>query len=205
MPLFKTNPLKYFTSCLFWSNREPETQEQTNQANQENQSNQTNQTNQTNQIKETTQTKEIEIQKIRIIKWEETTAFTPPITGGQVIKVYDGDSITIAGYLPMYNSPLFRFSVRLNGIDTAEIKGKNEDEKAAAKEARDALSKLILHKEIVLKNVGTEKYGRVLADVYLDDLCINDWLISEHYAVKYDGGTKIPPASWLKYRLTGEM
>ena len=187
MPLFKTNPLKYFTSCLFWSNREPETQEQTNQT------------------KETTQTKEIEIQKIRIIKWEETTAFTPPITGGQVIKVYDGDSITIAGYLPMYNSPLFRFSVRLNGIDTAEIKGKNEDEKAAAKEARDALSKLILHKEIVLKNVGTEKYGRVLADVYLDDLCVNDWLISEHYAVKYDGGTKIPPSSWLKYRLTGEM
>jgi endonuclease YncB( thermonuclease family) len=26
----------------------------------------------------------------------------------------------------MYNSPLFRFSVRLNGIDTPEIKGKNE-------------------------------------------------------------------------------
>ena len=146
--------------------------------------------------------KEIEVQKIRIIKWEETTAFTPPITGGQVIKVYDGDSITIAGYLPMYNSPLFRFSVRLNGIDTPEIKGKNEDEKAAAKEARDALSNLILHKEIILKNVSTEKYGRILADVYLDDLCLNDWLIKERYAVKYDGGTKIPPASWLKYRLT---
>jgi len=153
----------------------------------------------------TTQIKEIEVQKIRIIKWEETTAFTPPIAGGQVIKVYDGDSITIAGYLPMYNSPLFRFSVRLNGIDTPEIKGKNEDEKTAAKEARDALSNLILHKEIILKNVSTEKYGRILADVYLDDLCVNDWYIKEHYAVKYDGGTKISPASWLKYRLTGDI
>jgi endonuclease YncB( thermonuclease family) len=149
--------------------------------------------------------KKSEPQKIRIIKWEDTTAFTMPITGGQVIKVYDGDSITIAAHLPIEKSPLFRFSVRLNGIDTPEIKGKNEDEKAAAKDARDALSNLILHKEIILKNVGTEKYGRILADVYLDDLYINDWLIKEHYAVKYDGGTKISPTSWLKYRLTGEI
>ena len=152
--------------------------------------------------KEHEQIKELETQNMRIIKWEDTTAFTMPITGGQVIKVYDGDSITIAAYLPMDSSPLFRFSVRLNGIDTPEIKGKNEDEKEAAKAARDALSNLILHKVVTLKNVDTEKYGRILADVYLDDLCINDWLIKEHYAVKYDGGTKKPPASWLKYRLS---
>ena len=136
---------------------------------------------------------------------KNTLLFVPPIEKGVVIKVYDGDSITIAGYLPMYNSPLFRFSVRLNGIDTPEIKGKNEDEKTAAKEARDALSNLILHKEIILKNVSTEKYGRVLADVYMGDLCVNDWLIKEHYAVKYDGGTKVSPTSWIKYRLTGDI
>ena len=147
--------------------------------------------------------KDIQLQtKTKIIKWEDTTPFTMPITGGQVIKVYDGDSITIAAHLPIEKSPLFRFSVRLNGIDTPEIRGKNEDEKAAAKEARDALSNLILHKVIILKNVGTEKYGRILADVYLDDLCINEWLIKENYAVKYNGGTKVSPESWLKYRLT---
>ena len=140
-----------------------------------------------------------------IIKWEDTIAFTMPITGGQVIKVYDGDSITIAAYLPIENSPLYRFSVRLNGIDTPEIKGKDEDEKKAAKEAREALSNLILHKNIILKNIETEKYGRILADVYLGELCINDWLIKEKYAVKYDGGTKIAPSSWLKYRATGEI
>jgi endonuclease YncB( thermonuclease family) len=140
---------------------------------------------------------------LKPIKWEDTTEFIIPITGGQVIKVYDGDSITIASRLPIDNSPLYRFSVRLNGIDTPEIKGKNEDEKIAALGARDALSQLILHKTIVLKNVGTEKYGRILADVYLDNLHVNDWLIREKYAVKYDGGTKNSPASWLKYKLTG--
>jgi endonuclease YncB( thermonuclease family) len=53
--------------------------------------------------------------------------------------------------------------------------------------------------------VSTEKYGRVLADVYMGDLCVNDWLIKEHYAVKYDGGTKVSPTSWIKYRLTGDI
>ena len=150
MSLFKINITKY----LFCLKRETETQEQIIEKELEIQE---------KEIK----MKEKEIKEKRIIKWEDTTAFTMPITGGQVIKVYDGDSITIAAHLPIENSPLFRFSVRLNGIDTPEIKGKNEDEKAAAKEA---ISNLILHKEVILKNVGTEKYGRILADVYLDDL-----------------------------------
>ena len=60
--------------------------------------------------------------------------------------------------VPIINdNTIYRFSVRLNGIDTPEIKGKNEDEKTAAKNARDALSSLILHKEVILKNVSTEK------------------------------------------------
>ena len=80
------------------------------------------------------------------IKWEDTVEFTFPIQGGRVIKVYDGDTITIASKLPFDNSPLYRLSVRLNGIDTPEIKGKTEDEKTAAKQARDALSNLILNK-----------------------------------------------------------
>ena len=185
MPLFKMkNPFNYIIN--YFSKRE--TQEQIKE--EQEQQIIPEQIKDSAQIKEPEQIKEIETKNMRIIKWEDTTAFTMPITGGQVIKVYDGDSITIAAYLPMDSSPLFRFSVRLNGIDTPEIKGKNEDEKAAAKAARDALSDLILHKYIMLKNVDTEKYGRILADVYLDDLCINDWLIKEHYAVKYDGGAK---------------
>lgn len=140
-----------------------------------------------------------------IIKWNETTKFLVPINGGKIIKVYDADTITIAAYLPIKDSPLYRFSVRLNGIDTPEIKSKDDDEKEAAKVARDALADKILNKYITLKNIDTEKYGRILADVYLDDININQWLINERYAVLYDGGTKISPKSWLQYRLTGEL
>ena len=139
------------------------------------------------------------------IEWKDTKPFVVPLNGGHVIKVYDGDTITVANKLPIYHcNDMFRFSVRLNGIDTPEIKGKNDDEKEAAKVAKNALSEKILHKYVVLKNVSTEKYGRILADVYLGDLHINKWMLDNRYAVSYDGGTKIAPKSWNKYREKGD-
>jgi endonuclease YncB( thermonuclease family) len=141
------------------------------------------------------------------IKWEDTVEFTFPIKGGKVIKVYDGDTITIASRLPYDSSPLYRLSVRLNGIDTPEIKGKgiSEQEKQQAILARDFVSKLVLNKFVRLENIETEKYGRILADVYIDDIHLNELLIKERYAVKYDGGTKKKPSSWLRYKLIGEL
>lgn len=136
-----------------------------------------------------------------VITWDNTIEFTYPITSGYVIKVYDGDTITIASKMPYENSPLFRFNVRLNGIDTPEIKSKNENEKLLAKKARDSLSQLIMHKNITLQNVKNEKYGRILADVYLDDLHLNKWMIDQHFAVEYDGKTKKSPISWSEHIL----
>ena len=138
------------------------------------------------------------------IEWKDTQAFIPPICEGQVIKVYDGDTITIAAKLPYNDSLLYRFSIRLN----PEIKGHSEDEKAAAQVSKRALENLILHKYVVLKNKSTEKYGRILADVYIvydknDKLHLNKWMLDNRYAVEYDGGTKNAPKSWLKYQKTG--
>ena len=116
--------------------------------------------------------------------------FVPPITEGEVIHVYDGDTITLVSKLPYDASPLYRFSIRLAGIDCPEIKGKTEYERELAQEAKNALQKLILNKVVVLKNVKNEKYGRVLADVYLGDLHVNQWLLDNKYAVQYSGGTK---------------
>jgi endonuclease YncB( thermonuclease family) len=140
------------------------------------------------------------------IQWEDTVPFIFPIKGGRVIKVYDADTITIASKLLHDNSPIYRLSVRLNGIDTPEMKGKNisQDEKNAAVNARDFVSDLVLNKFVRLENVNTEKYGRILADVYLDDIHLNELLLRERYAVSYDGGAKKKPVSWLKYRITGE-
>jgi endonuclease YncB( thermonuclease family) len=141
------------------------------------------------------------------IKWEDTVEFTFPIKGGRVIKVYDADTITIASKLPYDDSPMYRLSVRLNGIDTPEMKGKgvSDDEKEAAKLARDFVSKLVLNKYVRLENIESEKYGRILTDVYIGNIHLNELLLKERYAVKYDGGTKIKPTSWVKYKVTGEV
>lgn len=141
------------------------------------------------------------------ITWEDTVEFTFPIKGGRVIKVYDADTITIVSKLPYDTSPMYRLSVRLNSIDAPEIKGKgvSDEEKEAAKKARDFVASLVLNKYIRLENVATEKYGRILADVYIGDVHLNELLLKERYAVKYDGGTKIKPKSWLVYKLTGGL
>ena len=88
------------------------------------------------------------------IAWKDTVQFAFPINGGRVIKVYDADTITIASKLPYDNSPLYRLSVRLHGIDTPEIKGNDvtDDEKIASKNARDFVSNLVLNKYIRLEN-----------------------------------------------------
>jgi len=127
---------------------------------------------------------------------ENTIPFVPPISVGKVIKVYDGDTFTIVSKLPYQDSPIYRFSVRLNGIDSPEIKGKTDNEKELARKSRDALSGLIMGKIVTLKKTSLEKYGRVLADVYIDDLCINEWMIENNYAIKYNGGTKVRAIEW---------
>lgn len=124
------------------------------------------------------------------ISWKDAVKFTVPIKGGRVIKVYDGDTITIVFKLPYENSLLYRESVRLNGIDSPEIKGKNENEKISAQNSKAALSDLILNKYVTLENIDCEKYGRILADVYLKDLHVNKWMLDNNFAVPYDGKTK---------------
>jgi micrococcal nuclease len=124
------------------------------------------------------------------IKYEDTIPFVPPVTNGLVIKVYDGDTITIASKLPYSDSPMYRFSVRLNGIDSPEIRTKIPEEKKLAIIARDALSDKIMGKVITLENVSVEKYGRILADVIIDGENMNNYMLDKKLAVKYDGGTK---------------
>ena len=146
-----------------------------------------------------------DLKKNKFIEWKDTIPFVPPINQGYVIKVYDGDTITIASKLPYLESPMYRFSVRLNGIDCPEIKGKDDNEKQCAVIAKNEVIDLVLNKEIHLKNIQTEKYGRILADVYINNLHVNQHLIEKRLAVKYDGGTKISPKNWLDYYYKGEL
>lgn len=126
----------------------------------------------------------------------------------RLIDVYDGDTMTCI--IPLFDN-LYKFSIRLIGIDTAEIKTKNDQVKLSALDAKNRVISLTTNKifdhndqfKEYLKNnpiilwihcYKFDKYGRLLAEVYLnknDELHISSILIQENLAVPYDGKTKI--------------
>ena len=136
-------------------------------------------------------------QLLQNVEYCNTLKYIPAVTYGKVVKVYDGDTITVAAYLDSDRSVIYRFSVRLNGINSPEIKGKTENEKKLAKQSRDALYNFIYGKIIKLENISMEKYGRLLADVVCDGINVNTWMLENKYAVSYDGGTKNIPDEWV--------
>ncbi len=77
------------------------------------------------------------------------------------------------------------------GIDTPEIRTKNDKEKSLGIQARNFVRELILGQEIEIKTYKEGKFGRYLVDIYLDDgQKLNDLLVNMGYARRYDGGKR---------------
>ena len=107
----------------------------------------------------------------------------------KVISVYDGDTVKCA--FP-FNNKLYKWNCRLSGIDTPEIRTRNKNEKEYGYKVRDLLREKILGKVVTLECGEFDKYGRLLVKIKCngEDCYINDWLIDNKYAFKYDGGKK---------------
>ena len=140
---------------------------------------------------------------------------------GRVVSLYDGDTLTIA--LNVFTG-VYKFSVRMNGIDTCELKSKNENNKELAKNARSRLLSLITGKDLIEtstlndrrkinnvlnKNVylvwvecfDFDKYGRLLANIYQNENsseCFSQILIKEKLAYTYEGNTKLTEEEQVK-------
>ena len=111
----------------------------------------------------------------------------------RVISVYDGDTfrVDIDSLPPIVGKNI---PIRLNGVDTPEIRGKCKYEKDLAIKARDFVrNKLANAKEIKLNNLQRGKYFRVVADVMVDGVSLEQELLENELANKYSGGKK---SSW---------
>ena len=111
----------------------------------------------------------------------------------RVISVYDGDTfrVDIDSLPPIVGKNI---PIRLNGVDTPEIRGKCEYEKDLAIKARDFVrNKLANAKEIKLNNLQRGKYFRVVANVMVDGVSLEQELLDKEFAYKYTGGKK---SSW---------
>ena len=108
----------------------------------------------------------------------------------EVTSIYDGDTfrVNIEGYPEIIGH---RIGIRVNGIDTPEMRAKCEQEKSLARQAKQfTVSKLRAAKKIELKNMKRGKYFRIVADVYVDNQNLGEMLIKQGLAVTYDGGHK---------------
>ncbi len=112
-------------------------------------------------------------------------------TYAKCVYVYDGDTVHIVFKMPGGNE-CYKWVVRMNGIDTPEMKTKNAAEKKAAVSARDFLKEKILDKIIIVDCLEFDKYGRLLAELFVEDnpVSLSQQMIQYGHAKAYDGGTK---------------
>tara|TARA_A100001035_G_C27584086_1_gene408931 strand:+ start:43 stop:477 length:435 start_codon:yes stop_codon:yes gene_type:complete len=87
---------------------------------------------------------------------------------------YDGDTCTsISGE-----------KIRLACIDTPEIKGR-EANAAKALLVRDYLNNLVSGKEIRIKRITYDRYGRTVGELYIDTINIQKHLVDLDFAKVY--------------------
>ena len=110
--------------------------------------------------------------------------------GAIYLQNYDGDTIRfdLPRYPPIAGDDI---RVRVNGIDTPEIKGKCEKEKYDAQQAKEMVADILKDAEqITLKDMERGKYFRIAADIIVDGENLADMLLEAGMAVKYKGGKK---------------
>ncbi len=109
-------------------------------------------------------------------------------------RVVDGDTIDADIDLGFDISLTKR--IRLAGIDTPESRTKDLKEKELGIDAKNWLKhRLEGAKDIIIRTElpdSTEKYGRIIGHLYIngEDASLNNQMITEGYALAYDGGTK---------------
>ncbi len=121
----------------------------------------------------------------------------PFIYNATLERVIDGDTIKLKTVDLGFNVQIHDRSVRIVAIDTPEsrINTKKFPERAREKEMGLEAKKLLNSwltetKTLRIKSHGTDKYGRILADVFCDRGNVADLLIERGLACLYDGGTK---------------
>lgn len=114
----------------------------------------------------------------------------PDVAVSKVISVYDGDTfrVNIDGYPALIGENI---SIRVNGVDTPEIRAKCSDEKQLALAAKAyTQEQLTTANTIMLTNIERGKYFRLVADVILDGKNLSDLLIANNLGKHYQGGKK---------------
>lgn len=111
----------------------------------------------------------------------------------KVVYIYDGDTMHVV--FKEFGA-YYRWNCRITGVDTPELRTRNENEKKMGYEVRDKLREMFMDKIVTVNTYEFDKYGRLLIDIVFEDpesketTTLSEWLIKKKYAYAYDGGTK---------------
>ena len=101
----------------------------------------------------------------------------------KIKSVYDGDTVRadISLGFGIYTN---NQKIRLLNINAPEVRG---DSKVEGKKSRDYLRSRILNKNVILKTYRDKqgKYGRWLAEIFIDDENINSTMVKLGYAKNF--------------------
>jgi len=106
-----------------------------------------------------------------------------------ITKVVDGDTVDVdidLGFGMTYKKQ----RVRLMGIDTPESRTRDLVEKLFGKASKKHLKELLSEGNITLRSHDKGKFGRILGELFINDISINQKMIDDHHAVDYGGGNK---------------
>ena len=106
-----------------------------------------------------------------------------------ITKVVDGDTVDVdidLGFGMSYKKQ----RVRLMGIDTPESRTRDLVEKLFGKASKKHLKELLSEGNITLRSHDKGKFGRILGELFINDISINQKMIDDHHAVDYGGGNK---------------
>ena len=118
----------------------------------------------------------------------------------KVVGVYDADTVTVA---LQFGEECYKVKCRLKGIDAAEIRTKNEEEKKVGLTGKKFMTDLILDKTVWIRCGDWGKYGgRMIGELFLthEDMIagksVNDMVVKEGLAYYYDGKKKKGFEEW---------
>ncbi len=103
---------------------------------------------------------------------------------------YDGDTCTTSS----------GEKIRLACIDTPELRGK-ESKPNKAKDARDFLNNLIQRKEVNIRRVTEDRYGRTVGELSLNGVNLQQELVAKGYAQIYEKYSD--PCPWAQHKNKG--
>ena len=94
-----------------------------------------------------------------------------------------------SGYMQVVDGDTLKTShskIRLVGIDTPELKQScNNGKVKCGVLAKQALENLIGDKQVDCNKIGTDLYGRILGECFVEEVNINRWMLQNGWAVYY--------------------